>query len=411
MHKEERITGFIRHDINFLDSAEDQIADEPKSTDDKNARIEQVPADLSSIHSEKSYYTGALENDASTEDTGITRVTSDTQPGSDTVAVINTEASLFDEMNDKASKKGIRRITGTLKQRKVKHTIVMTLFFLIGLFISVFALLPIVLTILNSFMSSSEIVTNYSVVYDSLSGYTSGTKTFLVSEPKLNFIPDMVSFEQYATLLFKSPAYLLKFWNSVFLVVPIVVGQIAIGSLAAFSFARYRRKRMEVLFFSYIILMLMPFQVTLVPNYLIAKTLGIYDSWWAIILPGVFSTFSVFLLTKYMRQIPSSYIEAAKLDGAGEWHIFWSICIPMCKSALYAMSILLFIDYWNMVEQPLILLKNTDKHPLSVFLSQINEKEIGIAFAASFIFMIPPLLMFLYGEKYLVEGISRSGIK
>lgn len=411
MHKEERITRFIRHDINFLDSAEDQIADEPKSTDDKNARIEQVPADLSSIHSEKSYYTGALENDASTEDTGITRVTSDTQPGSDTVAVINTEASLFDEMNDKASKKGIRRITGTLKQRKVKHTIVMTLFFLIGLFISVFALLPIVLTILNSFMSSSEIVTNYSVVYDSLSGYTSGTKTFLVSEPKLNFIPDMVSFEQYATLLFKSPAYLLKFWNSVFLVVPIVVGQIAIGSLAAFSFARYRRKRMEVLFFSYIILMLMPFQVTLVPNYLIAKTLGIYDSWWAIILPGVFSTFSVFLLTKYMRQIPSSYIEAAKLDGAGEWHIFWSICIPMCKSALYAMSILLFIDYWNMVEQPLILLKNTDKHPLSVFLSQINEKEIGIAFAASFIFMIPPLLMFLYGEKYLVEGISRSGIK
>lgn len=168
---------------------------------------------------------------------------------------------------------------------------------------------------------------------------------------------------------------------------------------------------MEVLFFSYIILMLMPFQVTLVPNYLIAKTLGIYDSWWAIILPGVFSTFSVFLLTKYMRQIPSSYIEAAKLDGAGEWHIFWSICIPMCKSALYAMSILLFIDYWNMVEQPLILLKNVDKHPLSVFLSQINEKEIGIAFAASFIFMIPPLLMFLYGEKYLVEGISRSGIK
>ena len=157
--------------------------------------------------------------------------------------------------------------------------------------------------------------------------------------------------------------------------------------------------------------MLMPFQVTLVPNYLIAEKLGILDKPLAIILPGIFSTFSVFLLTKYMRQIPSSYIEAAKLDGAGEWQIFTMICIPMCRSALYAMGILLFIDYWNMVEQPLVLLTDPDKQPLSVFLSQINSGEVGIAFAASFIFMIPPLLIFLHGEQYLIEGISRSGIK
>ena len=83
----------------------------------------------------------------------------------------------------------------------------------------------------------------------------------------------------------------------------------------------------------------------------------------------------------------------------------------MCKSALYAMAILLFIDYWNMVEQPLWLLKDTDLHPLSVFLSQINQGEVGIAFAASFIFMVPPLFLFLHGEQYLVEGISRSGLK
>ena len=411
MHKEDRISGFIRHDMDFLHSSEDQTDGKQNSSDAKATRHDQEIKDISSVHSDQSYFFGDLENDMPANGLGLPISDGATEQSSDEGAVSETGASLFFEMNEKAEKSGIRRITSTMKQRKFKHTIIMTFFFLIALFISFFSLLPIVLTILNSFMSSSEIVTNYSVVFDSLSGYTSGTKTFLVSEPKLNFIPDMVSFDQYATLLFKSPAYLLKFWNSVFLVVPIVIGQMAIGSLAAFSFARYRRKRMEVMFFAYIILMLMPFQVTLVPNYLIANTLGIYDTWWAIILPGVFSTFSVFLLTKYMRQIPSSYIEAAKLDGAGEWHIFWSICIPMCKSALYAMSILLFIDYWNMVEQPLILLKNVDKHPLSVFLSQINEKEIGIAFAASFIFMIPPLLMFLYGEKYLIEGISRSGIK
>ena len=298
-----------------------------------------------------------------------------------------------------------------LTRNVLTYRISMTIFFIIACMIAVVSLLPIVLTILNSFMSETEIKTNYSAVFNSLSGYTSSTKTYLASEPKLKLIPEMVSFKQYEKILFDSPTYLIKFWNSVSLVVPIVIFQMITGALAAYSFARFRKKRREVLFFSYIILMLMPFQVTLVPNYLIAEKLGILDKPLAIILPGIFSTFSVFLLTKYMRQIPSSYIEAAKLDGAGEWQIFTMICIPMCRSALYAMGILLFIDYWNMVEQPLVLLTDPDKQPLSVFLSQINSGEVGIAFAASFIFMIPPLLIFLHGEQYLIEGISRSGIK
>jgi len=299
----------------------------------------------------------------------------------------------------------------TMTRIRITYQISMTIFFLIAVVFAIVSLMPIVLTILNSFMSTKEIVTNYSAVFSSLSGGISDTKTYLATEAHLKLIPDMASFEQYATVLFKSPTYLLKFWNSIFLVVPIVAFQMVVGSFAAYSFARYRRKRREVLFFSYIILMLMPFQVTLVPNYLIAEWLGMINTPQAIILPGIFSTFSVFLLSKYMRQIPSSYIEAAKLDGAGEWQIFTKICMPMCRSALYAMGILLFIDYWNMVEQPLIFLTDPDKQPLSVFLSEINSGEVGIAFAASFIFMIPPLLIFLNGEKYLIEGISRSGIK
>jgi ABC-type glycerol-3-phosphate transport system permease component len=199
---------------------------------------------------------------------------------------------------------------------------------------------------------------------------------------------------------------------SIILTLPIVAGQMVVACLASYSFARYRRKRREVLFFSYIILMLMPFQVTLVPNYMIADGLGILDTVWAIILPGIFSTFAIFLLTKYMRQIPSGYIEAATLDGASEWQIFTNIALPLCKNAIFALTILLFIDYWNMVEQPLVLMANAkDLQPMSVFLSQINEAEIGIAFAASSLFMIPPLLIFLWGEEYLVEGISRSGVK
>jgi len=318
---------------------------------------------------------------------------------------------LSDEEIERRNAKGRAEAKRRAKVHKITGRIWMVLGLILAIAVAIFALMPIVLTILDSFMSTDEIKTNYSAVYNSLSSAAAETKTYLSTTPKLKMIPDSVSFSQYKTLLFLSPTYLLKFWNSVALVVPIVLGQIIVGCLASYSFARYRRKRREVLFFSYVILMLMPFQVTLVPNYLIANKLGIYNTWWAIILPGIFSTFSIFLLSKYMRQIPSSYIEAAKLDGANEWNIFTRICLPMCKSAIYAMAILLFIDYWNMVEQPLILLEDAGKQPLSVFLSQINASEVGVAFAASFIFMVPPLLIFLYGEQYLVEGISRSGIK
>jgi len=317
------------------------------------------------------------------------------------------DAQERDEFFAKAKVRSIRR----LKARKVKNNISKTVGVTVAVLVSILAIIPIFYTFLNSFMSAREISDNYGIIFQSLSGHVSKGAAYLAQTPRMTVVPQMVSIEQYKSLLLMSPTYLFKFWNSLFLVIPIVVGQMAVSCLASYSFARYRRKRREILFFSYIILMLMPFQVTLVPNYMIAEKLGILNTPWAIILPGIFSTFSIFLLTKYMRQIPTAYIEAAKLDGATEWQIFTMIAVPMCKSAIFALSILLFIDYWNMVEQPLVLLTDVEKQPLSVFLSQINEAEIGIAFAASSLYMMPPLLIFLWGEEYLVEGISRAGVK
>ena len=266
-------------------------------------------------------------------------------------------------------------------------------------------LMPTVLTITNSFMTQSEITANYGQVFQNA---TDG-KSYIKDKISLKFIPDKVSFSQYFTVLLKSPDFLYKFWNSVILVAPIVLAQLAVASVAAYGFTRWRGKIRDTIFFAYVILMLMPYQVTLVPNYLVSDFLGLLNTRWAIILPGAFAPFSVFLLTKSMRRIPSSLIESAKLDGAGEWHIFWDICLPQCRSALYSIAILVFIDYWNMVEQPLILLPNADMQPLSVYLSKINAGEIGIAFAVAVIYMIPGLLLFLHGEAYLVEGIAYSG--
>ena len=266
-------------------------------------------------------------------------------------------------------------------------------------------LMPTVLTITNSFMTQSEITANYGQVFQNA---TDG-KSFIKDTINLKFIPDKVSFSQYFTVLLKSPDFLYKFWNSVILVAPIVLAQLMVASVAAYGFTRWRGKVRDTIFFAYVILMLMQYQVTLVPNYLVSDFLGLLYTRWAIILPGAFAPFSVFLLTKSMRRIPVSLIESAKLDGAGEWHIFWNICLPQCRSALYSIAILVFIDYWNMVEQPLILLPDASQQPLSVYLSQINAGEIGIAFAAAVVYMVPGLLMFLHGEAYLVEGITYAG--
>ena len=266
--------------------------------------------------------------------------------------------------------------------------------------------IPIVFTICNSFLGKAEISSNYGMIFATTD---TGAKQFISETVNLKFIPDKVSFNQYITVLFKSPDYLIKFWNSVILVVPIVVFQLMVACLAAYGFTRYRGRVREIIFFAYIILMLMPYQVTLVPNFLVSKWLNILDTRWAIWLPGIFSPYAVFLLTKFMRRIPGSLFEAAKIDGAGEWQIFRKICMPLCKGALSSVAILVFIDYWNMVEQPLILLSDEQMHPLSVFLSKINSGEIGLAFAVATIYMVPALLVFLYGEEYLVEGIAYQG--
>jgi multiple sugar transport system permease protein len=290
--------------------------------------------------------------------------------------------------------------------RKKKHIISLAIRTIIALALAVLFLTPIVLTITNSFMSSSEISSNYGAVFQTTS---TGGKVFIGKTVNLKLIPDMVSLSQYITVLFKSPDYLLKFWNSFVLVVPIVVFQLLVAVLASYGFTRTKGKISAIIFFVYIILMMMPNQVTLVPNYLVLQKMGLLNTNWAIWLPGIFSPFSVYLITKYMKRIPSSVLEAAKIDGANEWQLFTKICLPISKSIITTCAILVFIDYWNMVEQPLLLFTDSDKYPLSIFLSKINKTDVGLAFAVATIYMIPSLLLFLYGEESLVEGVAYQG--
>ncbi len=298
-----------------------------------------------------------------------------------------------------------RQRKAALWRRRRTRILDLVTFFLIAFAALVF-LMPTVLTITNSFMTTTEISANYGVIFQNASG---DARTFIAEKVNLKFIPDRVSFGQYKTAFITSPVYLLKFWNSVILTVPVVIGQILVACGASYCFARNRTRSANAVFFLYVILMLMPYQVTLVPNFLVAEWLHLSGTYWSIILPGVFAPFSVFILTKFMRRIPTAMIEAAKLDGANEFQIFTRIFLPLCKGTIYSVAILVFIDYWNMVEQPLIMLNSEDQYPLSVFLSEVNTSDAGLAFAVAAVYMIPCLLIFLYSEDYLVEGITYSG--
>ena len=266
--------------------------------------------------------------------------------------------------------------------------------------ITVIYMAPLIITFTNSFMSSTEVERNYNV-----SGMEEG------SYVDMNFIPEKVTLSQYAELLFDSPVYLNMFWNSVKITVPIVVGQIIVSTLAAYAFTVLKFKGKELLFFLYIIVMLLPLQVTLMPNYIVADWLGITDSYLAIILSGIFNPFGVFLLRQFMKSLPDAYLEAAKIDGAGHGTGFISIILPMIKPGIAATAMLTLLDYWNLVDQAIIFIQDSEKQPLSTFLAQINNGDIGLAFAGSCFYAVPMLLVLLYGQEHLKQGIVITGIK
>ncbi|MBW4841506.1 MAG: carbohydrate ABC transporter permease [Paenibacillaceae bacterium] len=266
-------------------------------------------------------------------------------------------------------------------------------------------LFPIIITFTNSLMSEQELVIDYGNIGKLTEATSTGAETFV----NLKWVPDQVTLEQYGQLLVHTPNYLLMFWHSVGLVLPIIAGQTAVAAMAAYALSKLRFRGRDAVFLVYLLSMLMPFQVTLVPNYLMADKLGLLHHSGAVILPGIFAAFGVFMLRQFMLHIPYAYLEAAKMDGAGHPRIFLTIILPMVKPGLAALVILLFVDYWNMVEQPLVFLDPLQQ-PLSVFLSRLSG-EWGTAFAASMLYMSPMVLLFLYAETYFIEGVQLSGIK
>lgn len=263
-----------------------------------------------------------------------------------------------------------------------------------------FVLYPLFLMVGASFMPEDELARRYSAVLE------------LGNEPVLPaLIPDFPSLKPYADLFLRSPGFFVMFWNSCLQVFSVLCGQLFIGMPAAWAFARFNFCFKKPLFLLYLILLVMPFQVMMVPSYLVLDRLCIMDTHLAMILPGIFSTFPVYIMEKFFESIPKSLLEAARIDGGGEWTTFLRIGAPMGFPGIMTALLLNFFEYWNALEQPLTFLKNRQLWPLSLYLPNVTADNASLAFVAGLVTMAPPVLLYLNGQTFLEEGIASSGVK
>lgn len=214
------------------------------------------------------------------------------------------------------------------------------------------------------------------------------------------------SLQGYADLLFDCFVFYPMFWNSVLYAAVITVVQLIVSILCAFGFSQAKFKGKGALFVFYIILMMMPLQVTVLPNYIGLRDMGLLNTASGIILPMIFSPFGVVVMHQYMKNIDRSVIDATRLETNSIFHILFTSVIPQLRTCIFAVILFVFADSWNMVEQPMLFLKDDDMKTLSVFIANAQEYSGDVLFPASVIFLIPVLLLYLFFNKSLEKGLT-----
>lgn len=221
-----------------------------------------------------------------------------------------------------------------------------------------------------------------------------------------HFIPLYPTVKNVVELLFDTPEYYVIFWNSVKIVGVVIAGQLLFAVPAAWGLARSHSRWAKMIFGLYMFCMILPFQVTMLSQYIVLNGMHMVNTHWAIILPLVFSTFPIFIMFSAFERVPASVVEAARLDGAGGFMIFAHMAVPIAKKGILSAAILGFLEYWNIVEQPVVFLRDRSLWPLSVYLPEVSAGGAGRAFAFALFSCIPSLIVFYIGRDVLAEGIS-----
>jgi len=225
------------------------------------------------------------------------------------------------------------------------------------------------------------------------------------------WIPDPVVWENYVEAVTIMP-FGRFFLNSLIQATGVTVLQLLTSSLAAFAFARLRFKGRDALFLLYLATLMIPFHVTLIPNFIVIRLLGWVDTFRALILPPSFSPFSTFLLRQFFLTIPLELDDAARIDGASSFGIWWRIALPLSKPALATLAIFTFMGQWNNFLWPLVVTNSIEMRTLPVGLSAFQSRyaiQWHLLMAGSTIALVP-LILFLLGQRYFIQGITLTGM-
>ena len=282
--------------------------------------------------------------------------------------------------------------------RRRRHLLTRFLLVILALVI----LLPVIVTVLYSFFSPEEI----RAFMDTRGSFSDAAWM----DARLS--PRMFSLSQYWKILIVDTSVLRMFAMSVFYTVMILLGQAVFVPMLAYALSRFRFKGRNIVFMSILLLMLLPYQVTMVPNVLTLRRMGLMNTVWAVILPLWFAPFYVFLLRQFMASLPNELFEAAQVDGAGTIRCYFHVALPVCRPAIGAALALSFADCWNLVEQPMTYLsQRTELQPLSVMFNQLVSESTGVEFAGAVIYMLPALFVYLYFLEDILSGIQLTELK
>ena len=268
--------------------------------------------------------------------------------------------------------------------------------------LAVLLLLPMAQTFLYSFSSMTEMQ-----AFMKTRGSYDETRWM-----EAHLIPNLVSLGQYHQILIADNTVLWLFINSAMYAALILLGQAAIIPPLAFALSKFRFPGRNALFFGIILLMLLPFQVTMVPNVLTLRSLGLIDTIWAVVIPMWFAPFYIFLIRQYMVGLPGELIEAAEMDGAGAMSMYFRVILPVCRPILGAAAALSFAESWNLVEQPLTYLTTRmDLQPLSTMFNQLATENTGFEFAGAALYILPALFVYLFFQEDILSGIQLTELK
>lgn len=273
---------------------------------------------------------------------------------------------------------------------KINKTLKHLPIYIVLLFIIMIVIVPILWMFLSSFKHQGQII--------------SYPPTFFIKE---------VSFENFIKLA-RRVKILTYLKNSAIYAIGTAIPSVLINAMAGYAFARLKFKGKNVLFVLTLATMMIPFQVIMIPLFLIVNKMGMYDNYFGLILPKLAAAIGIFMMRSVFSSIPKELEEAGRIDGVSEFGLFWKIMLPQCKATIFTLIILGINGAWNDLMWPLLITGDTSMRTLSNGLAMFvgtDTIEYGAAFAGAFVSILPMLILYILGQRYFVEGTVTSGMK